>query len=231
MKKIVIAGNSVALRIRPPRQSEVELNYSEILEKNLPDTFVINRAIGAKVMPHETSFLDEMIAYHADYYILNYGIVDACTRSVPRWLWNFINNDNPQHGLIRKGLRYLCYRFEAAFRRILTVIRGKRAWTRRAAFAYKYEKFIKLLQKDTAGKIICISINRPSSRIERSLPGSVRNVQRYNEVIRQLANKYNAFYIESFYDFDDSLIPDGIHFNAEGHRKLATMLLNVINQK
>lgn len=231
MKKFVIAGNSVALRIRPPRQSEVDLNYSEILEKNLPDTLVINRAIGAKVMPHQSNWVDEMIGYHADYYILNYGIVDACTRSVPNWMWNFINNDNPHHSLITKGIKYLCYRFEATFRRMLTVIRGKRAWTSRAAFAYKYEKCLKLLRKDTASKIICIGINRPSSRIERFLPGSVRNVQRFNEVIRQLANKYNAVYIETFYDFDELLVPDGIHFNAEGHRKLATMLLDVINQQ
>ncbi len=182
-------------------------------------------------MPHETNSIDDLIGYYADYYILNYGVVDACTRSVPLWMWNFINNDNPQSGLIKKGFRYLCYRFEAAFRRILTVIRGKRAWTSRTAFAYKYEKFLRLLQKDTAGKIICIGINRPSSRIERSLPGSVRNVQRYNEVIRQLANKYNAVYVETFYDFDDLLSPDGIHFNAEGHHKLATMLLDVINQQ
>lgn len=228
MKKIVIVGNSVALRIRPPRQNEDDLSYAEILDKNLPDVLVVNRAKGDTVMPHSSVWIDEMIGYHANCYILNYGIVDACTRSVPRWMWNFIHNDNPHHGIIKKLLRFLFNFFETRSRKFLTVIRGKRAWTSRAAFAYKYEKMLRLLQKDTSAQIICIGINRPSARIERFLTGSVRNVQRYNEVIRQLANKYNSVYIETFYDFDETLMPEGIHFNAEGHRKLAGMLMEVI---
>ena len=228
MKKIVIVGNSVALRIRPPRQNEEDLSYAEILDKKLQDAMVINRAVGFNVMPYESIWVDEMIAYHAHCYILNYGIVDACTRSVPNWMWKFINNDNPQRGLIMKVLRFLCSLFEKSFRRTLTVIRGKRGWTSRSGFAFKYEKMLKLLKKDSIAQIICIGINRPSSRIERFLPGTVRNVQRYNEVIRQLANKYNYVYVETFYDFDESLIPDGVHFNSEGHRKLAGMLLDVI---
>lgn len=228
MKKIIIVGNSVALRIRPPRQSENDLSYAEILDKNLPNALVINRAIGSTVMPHESTWVDEMIGYHANCYILNYGVVDACTRSVPRWMWKFINNDNPNRNIIMKILRFLCSLLEKKFRRTFTVIRGKRAWTSRAAFAYKYEKMLKLIQKDSIAQIICIGINRPSSRVERILPGSVRNVQRYNEVIRQLANKYNLVYVETFYDFDETFVPDGIHFNAEGHRKLADMLFDVI---
>ena len=228
MKKIVIIGNSVALRIRPPRQNEIDLSYAEILDNRLPETLVVNRAIGATVMPHESNWLDELIAYHANCYILNYGVVDACTRSVPRWMWDFINNDNPHRNFIMKIFRFLFNFFEKKFRRGLTVLRGKRAWTSRAAFAYKYEKMLRLLQKDSNAQLICIGINRPSARIERFLPGSVRNVQRYNEVIRQLANKYNSVYVETFYDFDESLIPDGVHFNAEGHRKLADMLLDAI---
>jgi lysophospholipase L1-like esterase len=228
VKKIVIVGNSVALRIRPPRQNEDDLSYAEILDKNLPDVFIVNRAKGDTVMPHASVWIDEMIGYHANCYILNYGIVDACTRSIPRWMWNFIHNDNPHHGIIKKLLRFLFNFFETRSRKFLTVIRGKRAWTSRTAFAYKYEKMLRLLQKDTSAQIICIGINRPSARIERFLPGSVRNVQRYNEVIRQLANKYNSVYIETFYDFDETLMPEGINFNAEGHRKLAGMLMEVI---
>jgi lysophospholipase L1-like esterase len=228
VKKIVIVGNSVALRIRPPRQNEDDISYAEILDDKLSNTSVINRAVGDTVMPHASVWMDELIAYHANCYILNYGIVDACTRSVPRWMWNFIHNDNPHHGIIKKILRFLFNFFETRSRKVLTVIRGKRAWTSRAAFAFKYEKMLRFLQKDTSAQLICIGINRPSARIERFLPGSVRNVQRYNEVIRQLANKYNSVYVETFYDFDETLIPDGIHFNAEGHRKLAGMLLDVI---
>jgi lysophospholipase L1-like esterase len=228
MKKIIIVGNSVALRIRPPRQNENDLSYAEILDNSLSNALVINRAVGSTIMPHESIWIDEMVGYHAKCYILNYGIVDACSRSVPRWMWNFINNDNPHRGIILKLLRFLCSIFEKKFRRSLTVIRGKRPWTNRAAFAYKYEKMLKLIQKDSTAQIICIGINRPSSRVERILPGSIRNVQRYNEVIRQLANKYNSDYVETFYDFDESFVPDGVHYNAEGHRKLAGMLLEVI---
>lgn len=228
MKKIIIVGNSVALRIRPPRQNEDDLTYAEILDNNLPTVMVINRALGATVMPYESTWVDEMIGYHANCYILNYGVVDACSRSVPRWMWNFINNDDPRRGFIMKVIRFLCSLIEKKFRKTLTVIRGKRGWSSRSTFAFKYEKMLKLIQKDSIAQIICIGINRPSSRIERFLPGSVRNVQRYNEVIRQLATKYNSVYVETFYDFDESLIPDGVHFNAEGHRKLAAMLLDVI---
>ena len=228
MKKIVIVGNSVALRIRPPRQNENDLSYAEIIDDKLPNASVINLAIGDTVMPHESVWIDKLISYHANCYILNYGVVDACTRSVPRWMCNFIHNDTPHHGIFKKLLRFLFNFFEVRFRKFLTVIRGKRAWTSRAAFAYKYEKMLRLLLKDSNAQLICIGINRPSSRIERFLPGSVRNVQRYNEVIRQLANKYNSVYVETFYDFDETLIPDGINFNSEGHRKLAGMLLDVI---
>ncbi|MCK9618216.1 MAG: GDSL-type esterase/lipase family protein [Lentimicrobiaceae bacterium] len=228
MKKIIIIGDSVSLRLRPTRQHAEELTYTEILRQKFPGSQVINLGMGAFTMGHSSSYIDTLVRQFADYYIINYGIVDASTRSVPQWVFRFMNNDNPKSFVFTKGLRFVIQWMEKKFRRNMVFIRGCRSWTSVKSFRYIYQKHIQLLQKETSGTIICIGINKPSERIEHQLPGTTKQVIRFNSVIANLCKQMNCVFIDTYKIINIKNVPDGIHFDSEGHIKLAQNILEAI---
>lgn len=228
MKKIVIIGNSVSLRLRPPRQHSEELTYTEILQQSLPEVLVINEGIGASTLTYRSQEIDKLVHYYADYYIINYGIVDASTRPISQYTFRFMNNDNPKSFFITKALRFTIQWIEKKCRKNLVIFRGCRSWTSAKSFRYAYQKHLQLLQKETSGKIICLGINKPSERIEQQLPGTTKNVLLFNKIISQLCEQYHCYFIDCYEKIDSKNVPDGIHFDKEGHTKIANLILNII---
>lgn len=228
--RILIIGDSVAIRIRPPRKIIDELTYSEIVAKERPQDIVQNEALGSTVVPFKMEEIDKIINKQPDIIIINWGIVDACTRPVSRSLYTFLNTQNPSSSLFITVIKKAFNLTEKKFRRELTLLRGKRSWTSAKAFQTKYMRLIQHLQKDTRSQIICLSINETNSRVENFLPGSKNNIILFNSIIKKLTIAHSINYLDTSKIVSIEEIPDGIHFNAEGHRKIGEAILKVINQ-
>lgn len=231
MTKIVILGDSVSLRIRPVRKDATEKTYAEHLAALNQGFFVVNLGRGATSIKGQLADMDPIIRHFPDFYVLNFGIVDCSSRSVPEWVFRFINTIKPNEGLIRRWTRKGVDFFEKKNRKLLVVLRGKRSWTSEKDFKSVYLKTIKLLQKETGAQIICLGINQTDERVESQLPGTKQKIILYNQVINQVCESTGCSYVDTYNLIEPNNVPDGIHFDATGHKQVALLIQEIVNSK
>ena len=233
--KVSIVGNSVGLRIRPPESYPNNKNYGMLLEEMLqekyPDTMVLvnNLCIGRATLWDVLEKSGDILNTFPNYYIVNLGVTDASTREIPLWFSDIINRDRPS--LFKKVLRGLYIYIIRKVRPQLVFLRGKTTWTSKKSFKNYFDKFIGFLNKESNARIIIISINNATRRIEDQLPGSTKNYIEYNEIIKTIADKHKAYYINSSDIQHEIHSPDGIHLSLEGHKIFANRIFEVIEKE
>jgi len=230
--KICITGNSVALRIRPPHEYPENKNYTSLLAEKLNQRFsdyrflVENKSIGADTVQNIYEKIDSIIHCFPDMYILNIGVVDACTREVPLWFFRLATRRNED--LISVFFRAFYRGLIAKIRPFLVILRGERPWISKRKFEKYFSLIAETLQKETNSKIIVLPINLTNSRVERMLPGSRKNQIKYNTILKQIADDYNLSFIE-LNDLDPvKHYPDGIHYSSSGHQIVSDRILSKI---
>ncbi len=230
--KIVVAGNSVALRVRPPEEYPGNENYSMLLEKNLQESLqnhiilVENRSSGALTIPEAVNQTDELINDFPDFYILNFGVVDASTREIPQWLYKRVNKK------AKSTFEYLLAAVHGnIFRKnrpFFVKIRGKRSWVSKKKFRKYLSLMIETLKKETNARIIALPINPANDRVEQELPGSREKQLIYNRCIQEICNKHDQIFVNTTDFIEEKHYPDGVHYSAEGHELMAEKLTEVI---
>ena len=235
--KVVIVGNSVAMRVRPPEKFPSNQNYSillqSLLEKEL-DNFVVqvdNKAKGASLVSDILSNIDILIQEFPHYYILNLGVVDASTREVPYWFYQLVNKQ------VKNNFEYLCSGLYANFfmkyRPFFVNLRGKKSWVSEKDFENYFNLIVSTLLKETNTRIIFLTINPANDRVEKLLPGSRHNHYQYNEHIKNIAVKYEQLLLDTSTFINHQNYPDGVHYSTSGHQliahKLKEMIINDLN--
>ena len=232
--KITVLGNSVGLRVRPPENPPANLTYSEKIEKTLnrPERpcLVTNNCIGRSTIREVLNRSDDNYNTFPDFYILNIGITDACSREIPLWLSNMLHGNRTS--LLRRIMMGVYVYFIAPRRRLLTKLRFKKGWTKPQKFNYWYKLLIKDLLKNSNAKIVLVGINKCSERIEIELPGTMKRIDIFNDIIKSISaqNRSRMTYIDTA-ELDLSIeqdLPDGIHYSSSGHSKIADKLTQVI---
>jgi lysophospholipase L1-like esterase len=229
--KVTIIGNSVALRVRPPQKYPDNKNYTrqleEILQEEIKDKTIIieNKSQGALTICGITSSSDEFIRSFPDYYVLNIGIVDSCSREVPLWFYRLANSQ--KDNIFYNFFSFLYRRIIVRIRPLLVYIRGKKGWICIKKFKRHFKYLMQTLLKETNARVIVIPINALSDRIEKELPGSKKNRLKFNQVIEAITNDFLQYYID-LGNIKDNHVPDGIHFSKEGHTYIAQKLASVI---
>lgn len=232
VSKIVIIGNSVALRVRPPLEAPHNKNYGSVLQDLLSSeypeqTFLVNNKGLSRLLISEVfERFDEYVQEFPDYYIINLGVVDASTREIPLWYANMMRSEKNSllHQLIN-GIHYHLIKRHHAF---FVKLRGKKTWISERKFEHYYRRLLGELKKETNARFITLSVNAGNDRIETKIPGSLKNYVKYNELIQKVSAEFGAKYIDTLEIMVSEEVPDGIHFSAEGHQKLAEKIKNVI---
>lgn len=226
MNNLVVLGNSVSIRIRP--HDEKGKLYGELLSEIYPGLKYTNHGIGAILISEflQNNLIDAV--KNDSLVILNFGVVDACSRSIPKYLYDFMmNNDKKKSWQI---VRYLVQGFENKFRKHLVKLNYYKAWTTSEKFSNDYEKLLALLLKKNC-KMVALTINIPNGRVENQLPKSVQRVMLFNEIIRTSCIKHKVPLIETTDLNHDTDYPDGVHFNSQGHEKIAERLNHTIKER
>lgn len=215
-RDILILGNSVAVRVRPP--VEPEHTYGDVLREQFGFR-VDNQAQPASMISDvdPTTLPTQASNYSA--IVIQFGINEASTRSVSRKMYRSLQCPIEEHRLIVRPFSLLARKFETEFRSTLVKIRGERTWMSTAEFKSGYTTLLSSIPMGIP--IICLGINTPSDRIESHLPGTQRNVPVYNDVIRIVCNEHGATYLDPASVVAPGMTPDGIHFNSEGHVLIA----------
>lgn len=237
MKKlsITIIGNSVALRVRPAKDYPNNLNYSQLLQKNIEAklldsvVYINNLSKGASTINEFYFKYDELIRTFPDFYILNLGVVDASTRDVPLWFNKIVNSK--RKNLIIFLANALYNNLIKKHRSLFVNLRFKKSWISKSSYKKYFDSLVHLLLKETNSQIIILPINIGNERIERELPGTQENHIAYNKVMKEIAQKHN----QSFVDLSDlkseQHYPDGVHYSTEGHKIVADRIVKIIIDK
>lgn len=233
IQKIVIVGNSVALRNRP-HNNLTSQNYGQIIEKKLNEDKqdeiiqVKNLAFTRATVYDLHKVYPQIINNYGVLYIINIGSSDAATREVPRWFADFLFS-NKRSFLIKAMKAFHLYVIKPNMR-FLVKLRGKRAWTSAKVFRQEYTKLLYEIQHNTNGKVICLSINLPNERIEKKIPGTYKNYQKFNGIIESVCKEKDAIFLNLDDLKAEEHFPDGIHFSEQGNKVVSERLLDIIGK-
>lgn len=232
--KCTVIGNSVALRVRPNQPLPQNLNYSQILESLLTEEFtspgilVENKSYGAYTVHNAINNIDTYIQTFPDFFIVNFGVVDASTREIPLWFYRLAQSKKDR--LINKISSAVYRNIFMKFRPNLVKLRGKRSWISKKKFTEYYDYLLKQLLKETNAHIIALPVNIANDRVEKELPGSLKKHKQYNAIIKKIVEKYNQSSIDLSFLNSEEHYPDGVHYSLKGHHIVAEELFKEIKK-
>jgi lysophospholipase L1-like esterase len=228
--KVLVVGNSVSVRVRPPEDKGQNFTFSNIIESQLsPKASVFTIAESGLMINDFAKNPDRLITAKPDVLISNFGIVELSSRSINRSLYDFLYYKKVRSKFGRTFQLMLSI-IETKFRIPLVYLRFKRPWYNLSLFIKDYFELITRVQRETGTKFIVLGINLPNSRVEKQLPGSIKRVQKANEIIENKCLELdNVYYIPVDSELDhESHFPDGIHYNKLGHEMIADKIKSVI---
>lgn len=226
--KVLIIGNSVGLRIRPPEADRSSnLRFSYFLKQNLNNKNELleikNMCKGRHLLEELNEELDFYVRVDPDVIIIIAGVTDACNRDIPLWFSNAITRNR---GIVRDVLMYLHQNVLTKYRPLLVRLRGSRPWRSLGYSERQFTKLVNRLWKETSAKIVVLGIMQVDKRVEGLLPGSNRNILMLNSFFKSYIeglSSASAVFVD-LDSLDDLHRPDGIHLDAESHAKLAQYL-------
>lgn len=243
--KICILGNSVGFRIRPARNDGREMSYSEILEAR--GHRVRNVSKSAIMINEAFAYLEEdVLTFFPDVVILHYGIVEASNRRTFRWTNNKAIVNYYTNRLFARSFTFdslpnrVCHLFLRAFnagtRRLSTRLGIQWQWLPTPRFLVVLKAMLEQIVKETHAVILVIGVTPCINRDDNLTQGSLENILHLNERMKAVCEQYpsRVRYLDpgSFLrECDmDALVPDAVHFSAEGHRQLAGAVLHLLEE-
>ncbi|MDX2362883.1 MAG: SGNH/GDSL hydrolase family protein [Crocinitomicaceae bacterium] len=222
-KKIVIAGNSVGVRIRPFESGDS--SYSDLLRRE--HNGLVNLCASGEMIGTFSLHSDKIIREKPDVVILQFGIVELSSRSTSRALYNYLHY-RAKRTSFGAFVKHIINGVESKLRSVLVHLGFKRSWYRTSRFLKEYEFLVSQLTNNSDARVICMGVNIPNDRVEKQLPGSRKRVTKANEALQEISKKYTECYFIDVNHFGSENYPDGIHYSAKGHREVLDSILELM---
>ena len=233
--RVYVLGSSISMLVRPEADADA---YPRILEELLNASgrspwFVENRSRIAGTIDDVVSLLEEILCARPDVVVIHHGFTEALLRphSRPLWFWTYMRvpGRHPKSSAIRALGRWY-----SSVRRRMPLMRQ---WVPSARFERRLAETIAYIRSETRARVIVIEANPWNDSVERFNPGSRSHLDHYNRILQEVASREGAEFLalDALTQRDpgrrpvQDWIPDGTHFNADGHRVLAEALASVIS--
>lgn len=203
---ILIITDSLGL----PRPFPEQVNYNETWCYQLSEKFNTHQlSIGGATILELYSQITYWKLFKPDLVIVQAGIVDCAPRALTKIENQLINKYTFSRRLFNKYSKTLI------------------PMMRRRGITYtskgKFEQGVKQFYNDFKDSLYWIGIAPPSIEYEIKLPGISRNIQIYNQIIR---DNIGHNYIDVSDLNESKLMSDFIHLNSEGHKFISEKILN-----
>lgn len=239
--KVIISGNSVSLKIRPPRKGASEKTFVELLSKHYD---VLNKSRAGVMINEQFSMIDDdIISQYPDIVILNFGIVELFERSTVRYTNNkCIKNHYNNYVLGRpyvystKFTTFFYKVFNRLTRVVSKVFKWTWVWCRYDRLLAALKDYVAIVLKECDSIVIIIEVPLLSTNSKRYNIKTNDNINRFNNDVFKLSCELNervkVLKIPNVVNKNPEIyIPDGIHFSGEGHEiifnELKSMIKNV----
>lgn len=234
--KIAIMGDSISQGI-----GSKKINYSDILSNNHE---VKNFALTGTTTEYAIEIIDSVLKYEPDVVILFYGNVDALPRVKTNTLIykKIIPKRYKRLGMLDPRALYTSNKFKKIFQKFDSNLRfrlknflinkqGYEQWVCLESFKKNYDIILNKLKKRKI-KVITIS-NVPIS--EKYFNYATEEYLKYNSVIKELSIRYNAKFIDLYYEFKDFdlekiFLYDLYHFNLNGYKILSEFIERILSE-
>lgn len=250
--KCVILGDSISEGIGGKKINYCDTLYHLLQKYNTNDTEIDirNLSLTGTTIKYPLEHIEKVMDYRPDVVIIFYGNVDAQIRpDVEKnrfYLWSMVPKRyhiggmlNPRPFYSRKWYRWFPDRLDNIFRFLLTKImyltQGRCQLVILSEFAYYYDTLMsKVATMADMPKIICCSTVYLNEKIYR---GSNMEYEKYNIVIKEMAKKYNASYIDLYSmlhqqvaksGFGSVYYRDHFHPNEQGYDLIAQAICQAI---
>ena len=217
--KLVVIGDSLAMH---DIDNNIPTNktYPYLIKSNFSavDLIVRNRRANTSLQQSRKQHIyDDIDAFNPDIFLFHLGIVDCSPRVIGRYE-KFVLSVMPEFVTIP------IKKFISKNRYFLTKVL-KRVYVSESSFY----KNIKLLLEHMINKnsnIIVIGINASSDLSMKSY-NIKENIREYNLILEKLCKKLGCHFLENNYE-KEYFLPDGIHLNLDGHKKLSDDLSRIL---
>lgn len=213
-KKILIIGDSLCL----PREKPEHVNYQQtypFLLKQIGGVEIYQLAIGGGTIAD----LFDQISYYKvvkpDIVIVHSGIVDCAPRALSRLERDFVASN--------RILTVFFNRFVSIYKlrkfRKITYVNEKtfKHYIEQIVYSFDY------------AQLVWIGILPASIEYEKKIPGIIRNVVRYNEIIRSQSQSIAFKFLNTDSIVNEGIMSDHHHLSAVGHQWIFEKLKNILN--
>jgi lysophospholipase L1-like esterase len=242
--RIVVTGSSIALYTRPYRTGPDEGTYGEELERQL-----LQHGIPAQVTNQAGWLLtvneiyqevaQRVISHQPDVVVINVGWVECQPRLTPLSVLRWQESWHPSLHPVAKAARSKVEPALRAFhRRVEPRLLERLPWSMYRMGPDRFEaelrRLVTLIRREKQCLVLLMNVNPTTSRVAAALPGIHEHAERFSQIVdrvtagddpgvrlidsRGMVTRYGV----------DNVLPDGIHFNAEGHRRLGAMLFDEV---
>jgi hypothetical protein len=188
---------------------------------------------------------EDVITFFPNLVIMHFGIVEVSARRTIRpvnnkTIVNYYTNRYFYRPFTFPQSPYSFFVFlsravNSLVRRFASIFGLKWQWLSTKRFLMVMRSMLETIIKETNAHIIVIGVSPCSERVESILDGTRENIGKMNKGMEDLCKELGdrIHYLDpSDFMMDrciEELVPDGIHFSAEGHRLLADKLLQLMH--
>jgi lysophospholipase L1-like esterase len=243
--RLTVLGSSVGYFVRPPRAGRHDGCFGEVATDLLAESGIAvelhNRSRWlAQVHEAYHRVEDDIVATSPDVVVLCFGWLECQPKVFPTALLRWLTTYRPRYHALFPVRRFVARKVAKVYVRVTPAIASRwaglpsRMSERR--FARELERLVELCRKETASLVVLLTVNPPTERIEVVLPTVGERSGRYAEIVREVAAggddlvrllDSRALVLEHG---QEAILPDGIHFNAEGHRLVGALLAGEIRR-
>jgi lysophospholipase L1-like esterase len=238
--RVVVAGNSAASFLSPPRTVRSDGAYPELLREELctrglaAEVFVRSEWLG--VVRDLRRDYDRVVRDRMpDVVVLNVGIIEAQPNALPLWLVRHLASWDRSGGLLARAYRQkIANPLWPVFRRYQQLLAGLPTYrVRPRAFRAELTRLIALTRRETRALVLVLDTDPAGDRIEHWMPGMGPRRARYQALLAEVVDRFGPD-VRLLRASDDlvgreaELLPDGLHRNSEGHRLIAVRIAEEI---
>jgi hypothetical protein len=210
MTKILVITDSLGL----PRSNPELVAYNETWVNKLSKIYKVHQlSLGGGTIIDLFSQIEYVKMFEPEYVIMQSGIVDCAPRALTKFESELFN----KFRLTRKFLKFYLTKNK------IEQLRKKRNKTYTSI--QDFEKYLNLFIKEFGDKLFLIGIVPGSESYEKSVPGVIKNIEKYNNVIRDKLSS-NFISLEDFSQED--IMSDYIHLSKTGHQHLFNKIVKLL---
>lgn len=235
--KIGILGDSISQGI-----GSKKINYEKYLIKLNKNNYIINKALTGTTIVYGNKMIDELIKEKIDCIIIFYGNVDALPRpKKDKLLYKLLPNRYKKLGMLdpralyssdkkKKIIQKLDSYTRYNIKKILIKLYGYSQFVTIDKFEIIYKELVEKCLNNNINPILVSTV----PMCEKYFPKANFEYQKYNNIIKKIANAYNIYYIDIYNDLNkynphDIFLYDLYHPNEYGYELIAKDISNKIN--